>query len=89
MPASCERSLRFKLFLVFRSNLPPLRDSDVVLFNFKSGNPNFWRSLLQISAFEVKVNSFKCLLSKKEDGFQASLSYRRHHLGLVDDTLKV
>ena len=47
------------------------------------------RSILQISASEVKVSSFKSLSSKKEDGFQASLSYRTTHCGLMDDILRV
>ena len=42
------QNFRFKRFLPFRSNLLPMRDSQVVLFNFTTWKPHFWRSVLQI-----------------------------------------
>ena len=37
----------------------------------------------------VKLSLFKCLWSKKKCGFQASLSDRRPHIGLLYDILEV
>ena len=37
----------------------------------------------------MKLSLFKCLPSEKEDCFQAFLSYRRPHFGLLDGLLKV
>ena len=42
------QNFRFKRFLAFRSNSLPMRDSEVVLFNFTPWKPHFWRSVLQI-----------------------------------------
>ena len=36
-----------------------------------------------------KLDGFKCLSTKKIDGFQSSLSCRRHHFGLLNDILKI
>ena len=55
-------NFRFKRFLVFHSNLLPLRASEAVHFNFITWKPHFWRSVLQIWACEVKLSRFKCLL---------------------------
>ena len=38
---------------------------------------------------QSKAQSFECLSSKKKYGFQASLSYRRPHFGLLGDILTV
>ena len=37
----------------------------------------------------MKLSRFERLSSKKKYGFQASLSHRRPHFGLLDDLLKV
>ena len=58
------QKFRLKRFLVFRSSLLPLRGSEVVLFDFTTWKPDFWRSVLQIWACEVKLSRFKCLSSK-------------------------
>ena len=83
------QDFRFKRFLVFCLNLLPLRDSEVVHFNFTTWKPHFCRSVLQIKASKVKVSRFKCSSSNKKDGFQASLSYKRPQFGLFDEMLRV
>ena len=40
------QNFRFKRFLVFCSNLLPLRVSEVVLFNFTTWKSYLWRSVL-------------------------------------------
>ena len=66
-----------------------LKFSSVFPFHFTTCKPHFSRSVLQVYTSEVKFSRFKCLSSKKQDGFQASRSYRRPHFGLFDYMLKV
>ena len=80
--------LKIQTFLVFRSNLLPLRGSEIFLFDFATWKPHFWRSVLQIWACKVKLSLFKCLLSKQKYGFQAFPSYRGPHFSLLDDISK-
>ena len=42
------QDFRFKRFLVFRSNFPPLRDFEIALFNFTTRKAHFWHSVQQI-----------------------------------------
>ena len=78
------RNFWFIRFLGVLSNLLPLKDSEVVLFNFTTRKPHCWLAFHTADlGLRSKTQFFMCLSSKKMVAFQASLSYSSPHVGLL------
>ena len=89
----CFLELEIQRFLVFFSNLLPLRVPEVVLFqphNLETLFLTFCPADLGLG-LRRKVQSFlfECLPSRKNYDFQASMNHSRPQFGLLDDLLKV
>ena len=81
----------FKRLLTFRSNLLPLRGSEVVHFTFIIWLGNRISGVLYCRSGPAKQNSvvLNVCCQRKEYRLQASLSYKGPHFGLFDDISKV
>ena len=83
------QNFRFKRFLVFCSNLLPLRFSEVFLFNFTAWKPYFWRSVLQNEASEVKISLFYVCRKRTKIWFSGISALKEASFWPLDDILQV
>ena len=70
----------FNKFPFLLTNLLPLRDHKVDVFNYTIWKSRLWSAALQTAAWKAKFALFKCLLSQKKDA-SIVFSWRRFRLG--------